>query len=156
ADSGVGSKKPEFIVYEDASGKRDPIKIRMSDLVQFAPVVAEAILMTPFAALKGKSNHDIVAWTQKRQDKTDALVDVLVKFVKATIAGEKVKLELPSGIGDVYATYVAGAAAIAFYELICEGEVDPSDAPVLVNQSALQMLNICLQRLKEKEKQEAA
>ncbi len=150
ADSAVGSKKPEFIIWEDASGKRDPIKIRMSDLVQAAPIVAEAILMTPFAALKGKSNHDIVAWTRKRQDKVDMLVDALVKHIKSVLAGEDVKLELPAGVGDVYATYVAAAAAIAFYQLIADGEVDPTDVPQLVNTSSLQMLQLSMQRLTDK------
>lgn len=150
ADSAVGSKKPEFIVWEDASGKRDPIKIRMSDLEQAAPVVAEAILMTPLAALKGKSNHDIVAWTRKRQDKVDALVETLVKHIKGVLAGEKTKLELPAGIGDVYATYVAAAAAITFYQLISDGEVDPTDVPQLVNISSLQMLQLSMQRLTDK------
>lgn len=151
ADSGVGSKKPEFITYFDAEDKREPIKLRMSDLMQCAPVVVEAILMTPFKALKGKSNHDIVAWSQKRQDKVDALVDILVKHVKSCIAGEQPKMELPASLGDVYATYVAAAAAVAFYQLICAGELDPAEIPEHVNQSALQMLAVCMQNLKTKQ-----
>jgi hypothetical protein len=151
ADAAVGSRKPEFIYWEDMTGRRDPIKIRMSDLIQCAPVVVEAILTTPFPALKGKCNRDIVSWTPKRQDKVDALVDVMIKYIKSVAAGQPGKLELPAGIGDIYATYVAAAAAITFYQLISDGELEPAEVPQLVNQTALGMLALSLQCLKNKQ-----
>lgn len=70
--------------------------------------------------------------------------------VKSGIAGKKAKLELPTDIGDVYALYVAAAAAIAYYSLIAEGQIDASEIPALVNESALQMVRLLMLRSKAK------
>ncbi len=148
ADRAINFSCPEFIIWEDINGKRPPIQIRTSDLEQLAPVVVEALLKTPFNALKGKSHHDRIAWTRKRQAKVDVLVETLVQFIRQRHAGCKVKLELPGDIGDVYGIYVAAAASICFYRLIAEGAINPSDVAVLVNDAAMQMARLCMQQQK--------
>lgn len=65
-DAAISFKTPDFITWEDVDEKREAIEIASSDLDQIAPVVAKAILMTPFAALKGKSHHDRIPFTAKR------------------------------------------------------------------------------------------
>ncbi len=137
ADAAVGGQRPEFITWEDVEEKRKPIQIRFDDMLACAPIVAEAVLKSPLKALKGKSNHEVVFWTRKAQDKTDLLVANLLND----------SAEVPTDCGDFYLTHVSAAAAIALYQAIANHVVDPTDAPQFVNRNALKMHSTILARL---------
>lgn len=131
ADQAVGEPLPEFITWEDVDGKsKSVIKIAVADLKQVAPVVAKALIRTPLKALGGLTTLDVVSWNPHRQEK----VDVLAKLLMAG------KSELPQGIGDIYATYVAAAATLAFWGLVKSG-VRPLVAVRTVEENALKMLD---------------
>jgi hypothetical protein len=141
ADEAVGKHKPQVVNwFFEETKRKQPISIAWSDLLQVVPIVAKAILMTPFKALNGKSNHDVVAWTPKREAKVQALEDALVAGTSQITVQ-----------GDVYASYVAAAATRAFWRVIREGKAHAGEAPARINELALQMLAEAQKRLTEKQ-----
>lgn len=114
ADFAVGDEIPETIVFEstDEEGKVQlTIEIPTKDFLALAPVVVKSIIRTKHAALGGKSNSDLVEWTQKRQDKVVLLKDILISG----------KADVPEDKGDIHVTYVASAAILATFELARKG-----------------------------------
>jgi len=136
ADQAVGSPLPEFITWSDVDGKsKAVIKIAFSDLKQVAPVVVKALIRTPLKSLGGLSMFDIVNWNRHRQDK----VDVLTKNLMNGHA------DVPDNIGDIFGTYVAAAATLAYWGL-CKSGVRPLLAAAVVEENALKMLETVRQR----------
>jgi hypothetical protein len=136
ADVAVGSSKPQVITWADEAGKRKPIELPLSDLLQVCPIVVEAILKTPMKSLGGKCNHEVVWWSQNLEDKKQALV-------RSLLSGSS---DIPEEIGDVSCPMVAAAAAEAYWQTICDGDVDAADAPHQVSKLAIQMLYKARQR----------
>ncbi len=114
ADFAVGDEIPETITFEstDEEGKVQlTIEIPTKDFLALAPTVVKSIIRTKHAALGGKSNSDLVEWTQKRQDKVELLRDILISG----------KADVPEDKGDIHVTYVASAAILATFELTRKG-----------------------------------
>ncbi|HEY9775738.1 MAG TPA: hypothetical protein V6C81_18380 [Planktothrix sp.] len=130
ADQAVGSPLPSYIAWGDVEGKsKAVIKIAFSDLKQVAPVIARAIIRTKMKSLGGKSMFDIVNWNRHRQDKVDLLTKLLMNGSS----------ELPAEKGDMFATYIAAAATMAFWGL-CKSGVRPLVAAASVEENALKMI----------------
>lgn len=140
ADQAVG-KVPEFISWHTDNPKsKAVIRIPTADLKLVAPVVAKALIRSKLAALGGLSTSDIINWTPRRQMKVDRLVTNI-------IAGSS---ELPEDIGDVYATYVAAAASLAYWRLVQAG-VPAMKAAKHVEAHALEMLDKVKARFDDEE-----
>jgi hypothetical protein len=139
ADQAVGAPLPQFITWADAAGKEKAvIKIAISDIKQIAPVVAKALIRTPLKALGGLSTWDVVNWTPKRQAKVDLLAQNLMRG----------KSDVPTDKGDIYATYVAAAATLAYWGLVKSG-VRPLHAAKIVEDNALKMIDTVRERLNQ-------
>ena len=67
-----GFQYPEFIVWKNK--ELGEIKVRTSDLVQFFPIVVEALMFAKMESLGGMSHADYVNWTPAREEKVQALV----------------------------------------------------------------------------------
>lgn len=131
ADFAVGDEIPEFATYTNSDEKSTmEIKIPTVDLKAAAAVVVKSLIRTPYKALGGKSNGDLVMWNQKRQDKVDALVATLVDG----------KADIPTDKGDILVTYVAAAATLAYVELVKAGKMDAEAAAISVSENAMKML----------------
>lgn len=136
ADQAVGSPLPEFITWRDENPKsKDVIKIATADIKAVAPVVADALINTKLESLGGLSTREVINWTKKRQEKVDVLVKNLMRG----------SAEVPADIGDVFATYVAAAATLAYWGLVKSG-MQPRRAATLVDSNALKMLDTVRQR----------
>ncbi len=130
ADQLVGGELPGYITWVDLEGQRKmTIKLAFADLIAVAPVVADSIISTPLKSLGGVSTNQLVNWTTRRQEKADHLVTLLMQDSS----------RLPAGNGDIYATYVAAAATLAYYQLVKTG-THPEKAKRQVQSRALQML----------------
>jgi hypothetical protein len=130
ADQAVGSPLPQYITWGDVEGKsKAVIKIAFADLKQVAPVIARAIIRTKMKSLGGMCMFDIVNWNRHRQDKVDLLTKMLMN-------GQS---ELPTDKGDIFATYIASAATMAFWGL-CKSGVRPLVAAASVEENALKMI----------------
>ncbi len=137
ADQAVGLPLPKYITWEDAEGKnKTVVKIAMADLKQVAPIVAKVLIRKPLASLGGVSTSDLVNWNADRQAKVDALAHNLM-------AGNAV---VPDDMGDMYATYIAAAATMAYWGLT-EGGRRVSSSVALVEKNALRMLDTVRERL---------
>lgn len=136
ADQAVGVL-PKYITWEDAEGKNKAVvKIAMADLKQVAPIVAKILIRKPLEALGGVSTSDLVNWNPSRQAKVDALAHNLM-------AGNSV---VPDDMGDMYATYIAAAATMAYWGLT-EGGRRVSGSIAQVEKNALRMLDTVRERL---------
>ncbi len=130
ADQAVG-QVPEFITWHSDNPKnKAAIRIPTADLKLVAPVVAKALIRAKLKSLGGLSTSEVINWTPRRQMKVDRLVENLM-------AGSS---ELPEDIGDVYATYVAAAASLAYWRLVQKG-VPAIKAAKHVEAHALAMLD---------------
>ncbi|MDZ4833246.1 MAG: hypothetical protein SGJ27_05535 [Candidatus Melainabacteria bacterium] len=119
ADQAVGTV-PEFITWHSDNAKsKTAIRIPTADLKLVAPVVAKALIRTKLATLGGLSTSEIINWTPRRQMKVDRLVENIMNGSS----------ELPEDIGDVYATYVAAAASLAYWRLVQAGVPAVKAAP---------------------------
>jgi hypothetical protein len=137
ADQAVGTPLPKYITWEDSEGKsKSVIKIAMSDLKQVAPVVARVLIRKPLQSLGGVATCDLVNWNAARQAKVDALAQNLM-------AGNA---NVPDDMGDMYATYVAAAATMAYWGLT-EGGRRVGSSIALVEKNALRMLDTVRERL---------
>ncbi|CAN5146244.1 hypothetical protein BH10CYA1_BH10CYA1_38480 [soil metagenome] len=141
ADQAVGLPLPKYITWEDTEGKsKSVIKIAMADLKQVAPIVAKVLIRKPLESLGGVSTSDLVNWNAERQSKVDALAQNLM-------AGNAV---VPDDMGDMYATYIAAAATMAYWGLT-EGGRRVSGSIALVEKNALRMLDTVRERLAQSE-----
>lgn len=139
ADFAVGDELPTTFTWRQAGAKGGAgmvIEIPVADVLTAIPIVAKAIIRTPLKAQSGKSCGDLVMWTQKRQDKVNILVEILV-------AG---KADVPTDKGDMHAPYVGAAATLAYLKLVREKKMEPKDAVVMVNKNALAMLQTLRKR----------
>jgi hypothetical protein len=157
ADFAVGKPLPTHITWKDGSGEEEHenenenegegesqpaasakkksdmvIAIPVEDIKAVAPTVARAIIRTKMKSLGGRSTFDMVNWTPAREAKVQKLADLLV-------AG---KSDLPTDIGSIYATYIGGAATLAYWRLIHAGDesIDPAQTAKAVNANAMKMI----------------
>ncbi|MBN8662066.1 MAG: hypothetical protein J0M35_16990 [Candidatus Obscuribacter phosphatis] len=133
ADFAVGDELPTKITFRQMGAKPGAgmvIELPVDDVIAVAPVVAKAIIRTPLKAHGGKSCGDLVMWTKKRQDKVEALTEILVKDSS----------ELPTDKGDIHAPYIGAAATLAYLKLVREMKMEPADAALMVSKNALAML----------------
>ncbi len=138
ADQAAGVPLPESIVWVNVDPKskfKFKIQVPCADLKQVAPVVVNAIINAPLAALGGVCTSQLVNWNRKRQDKVDALA-------KNLMAG---KSDLPTDIGDVWAPYVAAAAITAVWGLVKSG-AQPMYAAAMVETNARIMMDAVRER----------
>lgn len=123
---------PEFITWGDVEGKsKSVIKLSAADIKQVAPVVARALIRTPLKSLGGLTTEQVINWNSHRQEKVDRLAHILMEG----------KSELPGDIGDVYATYVAAAATLAYWALVKGGYAAKLEAAPNIEKNALAMLD---------------
>lgn len=145
ADQAGGEPRPKFITWSnsDPNDKRFKFKIQVpfEDLIQVAPVVAEAIIHTKLECLGKRSTGDLVFFDAYKQEKVDRLTGLLLK-------GES---ELPADMGDVYATYVCAAAITAYWEL-CKNGVHPRRAADQVETCSRKMMDEVHRRWLESER----
>lgn len=141
ADQAVGLPLPQEITWEDVDGKsKSVIRIAMADLKQVAPIVAKTLIRKKLASLGGFATSELVNWNRARQAKVDVLAQNLM-------AGNA---NVPTDMGDFYATYVAAAATMAYWGL-SDGGKRVEAAIDLVEKNALKMLDTVRQRLAEPE-----
>lgn len=131
ADIAGGDPLPEKIKWYDATGKSKlVIEIPVADIKAVAPVVAKALIRTPLKSLGGVATGDILTWNDKRQAKVDRLAELLMQGSS----------EVPEELGDVYATYVAAAAALAYWGSVSAGRRAKLQAVPMIEKNALAML----------------
>jgi hypothetical protein len=132
ADFAVGDTIPDVITFEHSDEEGEvqlTIEIPTKDLIALAPTVVKSLIRTKHQALGGKSNADLVMWTQKRQDKVVLLKDILISG----------KADVPEDKGDIHVTYVAAAAILTTFELVRTGKAGPETLKQ-VSENAMQML----------------
>lgn len=128
----AGLPVPKSIIWFNGD-PRSPFKFKievpLEDIIQVAPVAADAIINAKLECLGGVSNGELVNWNPKRQAKVERLSNLLMEG----------KSEIPSDMGDVFATYV-GAAAVRAYWYLCRGGEQPRAAAATVEGAAREML----------------
>ncbi|MBY0547575.1 MAG: hypothetical protein K2W95_09800 [Candidatus Obscuribacterales bacterium] len=133
ADQASGDPMPKFATWVNGDPKsKFKFKIQMpfADLIQFAPVVADAIMNSKLECLGGMSTAEYVNWTAHRQSKVDRLVKVIMDG----------GTEIPADMGDVFATYVAAAGITAYWGL-CKAGMRPRIAIARCEKSCRAMLD---------------
>ncbi len=141
ADQASGDPIPKMVTWTNADGKskfKFKIEVPFSDLVQLAPVVASAIMHSKLDCLGGMSTAEFVNWNDMRQGKVERLAKLLMDGTS----------EIPSDMGDVFATYVAAAAITAYWGL-CKVGMQPRRAIARVEKAARKMLDIVRERVNE-------
>lgn len=139
ADIACGDPLPKTIKWFDASGKSKlVIEIPVEDIKAVAPIVARALIRTPLKSLGDVSTGDILNWDRKRQAKVDKLAELLMQG----------KSDVPVDLGDVHATYVAAAAALAYWGAVAHGRRAKLQAVPMIEKNALQMLATIRERRK--------
>ena len=108
-----GFQYPEFIVWKNK--ELGEIKVRTSDLVQFFPIVVEALMFAKMESLGGMSHADYVNWTPAREEEVQALVRF---FMQVYTEGEA---ELEEGLGDLYPHYFGAALTHVLWALTDKG-----------------------------------
>lgn len=140
ADIAAGDPLPKMIKWFDASGKSKlVIEIPVEDIKAVAPVVAKALIRTPLKSLGDVATGDILNWDKKRQAKVDKLAEILMQG----------RSDIPAELGDVYATYVAAAAALAYWGAVGAGRRAKLHAVPMIEKNALAMLNTIRERRKQ-------
>lgn len=139
ADIACGEPLPKTMKFFDASGKSKlVIEIPVEDIKAVAPIVARALIRTPLKSLGGVATGDILSWDRKRQAKVDKLAELLMLG----------RSDVPEELGDVYATYVAAAAALAYWGAVAHGRRAKLQAVPMIERNALQMLATIRERRK--------
>jgi hypothetical protein len=139
ADIACGDPLPEKIKWFDASGKSKlVIEIPVADIKAVAPVIAKALIRTPLKSLGDVATGDILVWNRKRQAKVDKLAELLMQG----------RSDVPEELGDVYATYVAAAAALAYWGAVGAGRRAKLHAVPMIEKNALAMLSTIRERRK--------
>ncbi len=137
ADIAAGDPLPKLIKWFDASGKSKlVIEIPVDDIKAVAPVIAKALIRTPLKSLGDVATGDILNWDRKRQAKVDKLAEILMQG----------RSDIPAELGDVYATYVAAAAALAYWGSVGAGRRAKLHAVPMIEKNALAMLNTIRER----------
>ncbi|PZM83420.1 MAG: hypothetical protein DKT66_09700 [Candidatus Melainabacteria bacterium] len=137
ADIAAGDPLPKLIKWFDASGKSKlVIEIPVEDIKAVAPVIAKALIRTPLKSLGDVATGDILSWDRKRQAKVDKLAEILMQG----------RSDIPAELGDVYATYVAAAAALAYWGSVGAGRRAKLHAVPMIEKNALAMLNTIRER----------
>lgn len=115
ATQAAGVPLPEVISWvcgdPKSPFKKVRIDVKLSDLLQLGPTVVNAMINEPLPCLGGISTGQQVNWTPKSQEKARKLADIL-------IAGGN---EVPADMGDVFATHIASAVAMAYWDLCAGG-----------------------------------
>lgn len=131
ADFAVGDELPTEVIYRNSAPKsKMEIKIPVKDMIALGPVIARTLIRTPLKSQNGKSCADLVMWTQKRQDKAEAIAAVLMAD----------KSEIPADLGHVFAPYIGVAATLAYLKLVREKKMAPREAALMVSKNAFIML----------------
>ncbi len=139
ADIACGDPLPKTMKFFDASGKSKlVIEIPVEDIKAVAPIVARALIRTPLKSLGDVATGDILCWDRKRQAKVDKLAELLMQG----------KSDVPEELGDVYATYVAAAAALAYWGAVEYGRRAKLQAVPMIEKNALLMLATIRERRK--------
>ncbi len=139
ADIAAGDPLPQKIKWFDASGKSKlVIEIPVEDIKAVAPVIAKALIRTPLKSLGDVATGDILVWNKKRQAKVDKLAEILMQG----------RSDIPEELGDVYATYVAAAAALAYWGAVGAGRRAKLHAVPMIEKNALAMLTTIRERRK--------
>lgn len=141
ADQASGDPIPKMVTWVNADPKskfKFKIEVPFSDLIQLAHTVAGAIMHSKLPCLGGMSTFELVNWNEMRQGKVDRLAAQLM-------AG---KSDIPAGMGDVFATYVAAAAITAYWGL-CKAGMRPRLAIARVESAARKMMDIVRERVNE-------
>lgn len=139
ADIAAGDPLPQKIKWFDASGKSKlVIEIPVEDIKAVAPVIAKALIRTPLKSLGDVATGDILVWNKKRQAKVDKLAELLMQG----------RSDIPEELGDVYATYVAAAAALAYWGAVGAGRRAKLHAVPMIEKNALAMLATIRERRK--------
>ncbi|MCC6980932.1 MAG: FAD-binding oxidoreductase [Candidatus Melainabacteria bacterium] len=140
ADIACGDPLPETVKWFDATGKSKlVIEIPVADIKAVAPVVAKALIRTPLKSLGNVATGDILNWDKKRQAKVDKLAELLMQG----------RSDIPESLGDVYATYVAAAAALAYWGAVGAGQRAKLQAVPMIEKNALAMLATIRERRKQ-------
>lgn len=133
ADQASGDPIPKFVTWVNGDSKNKfkfKIQFPFADLIQFAPVVADAIMNSKLECLGGMSTAEYVNWTAHRQSKVDRLTKVIMDG----------GTEIPTEMGNVFASYVAAAAITAYWGL-CKAGMRPRLAIARCEKSARAMLD---------------
>jgi len=140
ADIACGDPLPQTVKWYDATGKSKlVIEIPVADIKAVAPVVAKALIRTPLKSLGNVATGDILNWDRKRQAKVDKLAELLMQG----------RSDIPESLGDVYATYVAAAAALAYWGAVGAGQRAKLQAVPMIEKNALAMLATIRERRKQ-------
>lgn len=134
----AGDPAPKYVTWVNGDPKskfKFQIRVLFTDLIQLAPVVADAIMNSKLDCLGGMSTCEYVNWTPYRQLKVDRLTKILMD------GGS----EVPTDMGDVYATYVAAAGITAYWGL-CKAGMRPRKAIARVEKGARAMLDTLRQK----------
>ena len=99
-------------------------------------MIAKALIRTPLKSLGDVATGDILTWNEKRQAKVDKLAELLMQG----------KSDVPEELGDVYATYVAAAAALAYWGAVGAGRRAKLQAVPMIEKNALAMLTTIRER----------
>lgn len=141
ATQAAGEPVPTVVTWSnnDPESKfKFKIQIPFADLIQLAPVVADAIINSKLECLGGLSTGQLVNWTRHRQEKVDILTRLLMEG----------KSEIPADMGDVFAPMVSAAAITAYWGLVKSGR-RPAIAIPLVEGAARKMLDQVRMRFNE-------
>ena len=140
ADIACGDPLPEVVKWYDSTGKSKlVIEIPVADIKAVAPIVAKALIRTPLKSLGNVATGDILNWDKKRQAKVDKLAELLMQG----------RSDIPESLGDVYATYVAAAAALAYWGAVGAGQRAKLQAVPMIEKNALAMLATIRERRKQ-------
>ena len=138
ADQAVGNIPTEIVWKDENPKKKGTIRIPVDDLKALAPVVARALIDTPLESLGGLTTRQVINWTEHRQKKVDKLTKILMSG----------RSDVPTDFGDMFATYVAAAATLAYWGLVKSG-VTPRRAAASVDRNALEMIETIRERYKK-------
>jgi hypothetical protein len=133
ATQAAGTPTPTKISWHNADSEskfKFAIEVPLDDLLAAAPFVVDAIVNTPLESLGGRKTSDHINWNPHRQEKVDALAEVLMEG----------KSQIPADMGDVYGTTVAAAAITAYWGLCKSGTNPILAAEKIVDPAARLML----------------
>ncbi len=137
ADQAVGTIPTEIVWKDENPKRRTTIRIPVEDIKTMAPVVARALMDTPLESMGGATTRQVINWTEHRQSKVDKLTRILMSG----------RSDMPTDSGDMYATYVAAAATLAYWGLVRAG-ISPRRAAASVDRNALEMIETLRERFK--------
>lgn len=128
-------KLPRQIVWNDENGSKIQVKVSTADLEAAGAIVVDSLINTKMVSMGNRSMRDLLNWTQKSQDKAEAIASAIE-------AGES---KLPTNAGTLRATHVAAGVTIAYSNLLKQDrKQDPMVVAKKVSRQAMSMiLEIC-------------